>query len=760
MKKYIKWTLIIVLLSSFSPNIQSQSYHEKYWWYRYRFRQYFTDIGEGEGKSLVASRHKWKGSNISLSDQTIKLAWYMGILALESYQLEYEHDELDDMTLTELYYAILAYERLDMCEDKAPWYQSAEHDGFFMRHDVALTDGTYEEVDEDGNFSFNFDMSNYNYGIDPSVNEFNKTAPGMPFYVDRFWRFKEGQETNYEEQKSEEMSIDQAAALLMGFSLVKRFLPSGNVAFKNTETGINMTFDFIQRAKTNALKIAEHMRDGYTDGFELLDQDYNWAWLIAISTLIPLTPHPELYGVENWATKNPHGDKVGRDGWNARVVRYGVKKAIEEITGNYFSEETGSGEHLWDFIAASQDWEIFPGPYHSRIILANLAIVGDSWNHELLWGLLTARRTPGVVERLLKKSNSVEDNDANTVYPGIRTDHELLYVLLWSALHITSWEDNFDNIQDNSYMHRIRTILDSAPLCGPYNYSEEGDGVEQDIPFNFTGCDNCLLPNMAPSGWRASNRFQNVPYEFKKGRNDSHAVYNGNDYMMLYLLYRKYIMWQIGGHNGYAYIRNMIYSEIEQSYPYEDAGTDFGTINNPANLRAFETIKYNGQIGSESNEDGSLNLIAGKNISLTPGFHVYPGSTFSAKIEEYNCFEVSNNKSSFVDNNYIKPKNNNIGAMYQSVSGFKTNSSTYIEENASDIFIYPNPANTEITISSNNALENLVYRVYNQQGQFLYSGKLSIGNAIKVADLPNGLYFIEAINDNGIIIKEKFIVNH
>jgi hypothetical protein len=357
------------------------------------------------------------------------------------------------------------------------------------------------------------------------------------------------------------------------------------------------------------------MREGFSDGFELLDEDNNWAWLIIVSGLTGMPPHPEFYGVENWVVKNPHGDKVGRDGWNARIIRYGVKKAIEEITGENFSQEAGNGASIWEFIAVTQDFGYFPGPYHSRIILANLAVVGDSWNHWIL------RRTPGVIYRLLKWVNPVNE-DGECIYPSVRTDHELLYVLLWSALHATEWEDNYDKIQDHSYMDRIRGILNSAPLCGPYNYSERGDGIEQDEPFYFDGCDGCLLPNMAPPGWRAGNRFQNIPYEFKKGRNDSHAIYNGNDYMMLYLLYRKYLMWQLGGHNGYAIFRNMINSNIEQSFPFEDNGTDYGTLGNPANLRAFESLNYNGDVGNASNENGSLNLIAGHKIKLTAGFHV------------------------------------------------------------------------------------------------------------------------------------------
>lgn len=122
MKRYILKIIIIIFLVNLIPPTTSaqdlsEELHEKYWWYRHRFRQYFIDIGAGEGKSLVASRHKWRGQNISVGDQTIKLGWYLGILSLEYYQIEYEASGSGDMTLTELYYALQTYERLDKCED-------------------------------------------------------------------------------------------------------------------------------------------------------------------------------------------------------------------------------------------------------------------------------------------------------------------------------------------------------------------------------------------------------------------------------------------------------------------------------------------------------------------------------------------------------------------------------------------------------------------------------------------------------------------
>lgn len=57
-------------------------------------------------------------------------------------------------------------------------------------------------------------------------------------------------------------------------------------------------------------------------------------------------------------------------------------------------------------------------------------------------------------------------------------------------------------------------------------------------------------------------------------------------------------------------------------------------------------------------------------------------------------------------------------------------------------------------------MDHMIYKIFNQQGQFLFEGKLYQNKGINVNDLSNGFYYIEACDNTGIAFREKFIVKH
>jgi len=81
-----------------------------------------------------------------------------------------------------------------------------------------------------------------------------------------------------------------------------------------------------------------------------------------------------------------------------------------------------------------------------------------------------------------------------------------------------------------------------------------------------------------------------------------------------------------------------------------------------------------------------------------------------------------------------------------------------LEERVFDnIDIYPIPANTVLTV--NGVSDPLEYQVFDLTGKSLFSGVLSTGeNALHVADLPSGLYFLELLNKSGEKVVRKIIV--
>lgn len=81
-----------------------------------------------------------------------------------------------------------------------------------------------------------------------------------------------------------------------------------------------------------------------------------------------------------------------------------------------------------------------------------------------------------------------------------------------------------------------------------------------------------------------------------------------------------------------------------------------------------------------------------------------------------------------------------------------------IEEN-SKVEFYPNPTNNVITL---NARLKPMYnvKIYNAQGSLVLNENMSSGNDIKLEQLPDGIYFIDLVdNQNGIHSNQKIILN-
>jgi hypothetical protein len=754
-----KILLIIVIIFSFQSFCQnnfsasmSSSLHEKYWFYRERLK-YFVVPGEGSGESIVYDvRNLWETQDLTLGDQTIDLAWYLGILALEAEQLSWQ----DDMTLTELYYAIKAFERLDMCEDKYPWNKpTSELDGFFMRFDAALIDSSYHH-----------DMTNFNQGLDES-DVFLTQPPGMPTYVNRFRSLADVDWNNdaslYNSSVSAAMSQDQAAAMLMGLALVKKFAPSGEVFFFNTVENVNDHFNFQECAKSNALNITTYLKNSFIDipdPEDFFEPDY-----IFLEEILQFSNLTDDWEFGNWVITDPNNNGVQR-GYDAHFARKGYLSACEKITENNISFPA-DGLVNWEAIAHFLDFNVAPpGPYYNRIIWANLAVIADNWK------IITPnpfgpdfeiRTTPGTLDRLLKKSSlkryeihtSLDGEISITEhedYPPTDTDHEKLYNLIWVALNCNVSQDMYDKIND--YEPRIEEILTSAPLCGPYSFSKD-DTESEDLIFNFDGCINCLLPNRAAPGWRSSNRFRNEPYEFNGFKYHNTGNYPGHDYMMLYNLYRNYRIWWYGSGDGIGSYRNMIESFESQTYPYIENNIYYGTISNPANLRSFETFRYNGEIDELNNQKGSLNIRAGNTIVLEPGCHIKNGSNFNAKIEKYDCWDVGNgNKSStFYDNNYVQNQYN-ISPMKYS---YKTIDSRDINQSPITSFsIYPNPSHEYIKIECTLGSSEYNLRILDINGSVLISKIINPTETIDISQFDSGVYVAEILVD-GFSKKNKFI---
>lgn len=78
------------------------------------------------------------------------------------------------------------------------------------------------------------------------------------------------------------------------------------------------------------------------------------------------------------------------------------------------------------------------------------------------------------------------------------------------------------------------------------------------------------------------------------------------------------------------------------------------------------------------------------------------------------------------------------------------------ENSISKIFIYPNPAQNEITISSKNEKEIATVIIYNSLGHIVMN-KSNVVNPIDVSILSHGIYLVEVTSDE-VKIREKLVI--
>ena len=151
----MKSKLFALILLAFTGGIIAQNVDqknlEKYWKYCDQLRKRFMKIGTAKGESIPASviipnrqygqTDQTTGSIIQWRDATITLGYYWIVLATE-YKLLSDNNQDFQPTLNELYYSMVAFNRLDM---KAEGYLAGNLDvtanpsdlnGFFIRDDV------------------------------------------------------------------------------------------------------------------------------------------------------------------------------------------------------------------------------------------------------------------------------------------------------------------------------------------------------------------------------------------------------------------------------------------------------------------------------------------------------------------------------------------------------------------------------------------------------------------------------------------------
>ncbi|HBS87235.1 MAG: hypothetical protein A2W91_03375 [Bacteroidetes bacterium GWF2_38_335] len=335
---------------------------KKYWNYRQRL-EYFVSVGDQPGESCIAAQRNFMSGDkavLRFGQHITYFGEYMGVVATEYLLLKLENADVKS-TLTELYYILEAYKRLDKCESKFPWNQKNDClDGFAVRDDISAD---FIKRSPDLNRGQNEKIS---------FDSLRKTAPGKPGYVNRVCspgcadcacnsstKLSELKKTNCVNQ-------DDLCPLFTGLALVIKCLPD------------------------TLLTVIKN------DGSKVKYQFCDTARMIMYLSVSYLSNEHKKYGSDSWQLYRP--DSTAIDWRNGGVTKY-FSSAFIKLLEKYVPEKNVSEKascfyrFFWQFL------QIFPLPNNdNRSMTSHLAVVTDSWRFAGINTTCSGIRKQGMVD--------------------------------------------------------------------------------------------------------------------------------------------------------------------------------------------------------------------------------------------------------------------------------------------------------------------------------------------------------------------------
>ncbi len=419
---------IIVILTIFLAltNVSAQNVEQnldKYWQYRHKLVTQYMLIGDQQGYSLPASYINPGLERMKWSDNTIWLGWYIGMLATEYHLLHnarYEGYNDGDTAriaenLNELYYALKAIIRLDStAETSFTWNASCGipnvRNGFFIRDDVPAS------------------------------------------YTDSFPGYNNVDADFVEQNFANEMSQDQVYHVLLGLSLIKKFIPDTVVV-----NGFNIHDEAVEQARLIG------------------------AWV-----------HQD-----GWQIKNPAcGNKDVDRGPDVSLLAKGFNAALGYISDgsqDYSSDVSGTATFIWDQTLINPSAFVNVDNLHMTLALS---AIGEGWGSATLDNMMViAESNRWYAYPLLYIA--LRDTNAVTNY---QSHKQLIHFWSDSMLNeapITGPLSTYPNQNGHGYGVNNRFIRPRANHYAGINPNEEGH--------QWNGLDYMLLHNLQlivdPNKW-------------------------------------------------------------------------------------------------------------------------------------------------------------------------------------------------------------------------------------------------------------------
>ncbi|HEV7231717.1 MAG TPA: hypothetical protein VGO45_10340 [Bacteroidia bacterium] len=376
----------------------------KYWHYRERLVHDFMVVGPDAGQSIPAGvRNLWDGSGLHFGDAPVYLGYYIAVLATE-YTLLHGNGQQTDRSLTELYYALEAVNRLDAAAEPLWGIQDAQQplNGFLLECDVPA----------DFCQRYSRELNSLSPAKEPLTGKLTRRNNPVDYVESPL---------NAANCLNNTCSQDHLACLLMGLSLCVHFAPD-STAFLDQLTGRRRVYSF----RTSAIAITERVMHYL---------------------------HDAPFGGSAWTLHVPGGRRISNGkGGNAVFNAFGFAQAGKAITGkNYDTFGSGLTHLYWKSI---YNWPFFTRLHPDDLLFGlELSAMGDSWNSNKP-GKKTSDR--------IRKTGSYPTSGIPGLYAANDYGWDLFYTSLYALLHPASGM----NLQSDSTA--FQRILNSAPFEGPY----------------------------------------------------------------------------------------------------------------------------------------------------------------------------------------------------------------------------------------------------------------------------------------------------
>lgn len=700
---------------------------QKYWLARQRQKEHYMVVGAKAGNSIPAGYYNKKDSMSHFGDGTIRLGWYISILASEWKLLDL-HGKPAHNTEVELYYALRAIERLDSVSgamwswynfpnDKlpsqishystepgythylalnpayfdsasgkwigAPGYQSQALDGFFVRDDVPVY------------------MKHELEGVKKIASSHAES-----------WA-----QDNHRMYYANEMSQDQLVFLLMGLKFVDELVsPNVSVYGKGIRTWSKQIC-----ARLMDRLVMEYQRLGLPDKekYEIVNPHLSNSLLSHPNVARGSSMKFYRFPTALIANKIVYGK-----------IYNGFSFSPSQVTGSTYMWQAAQGHT--SFLAAVNFGSNVPNPWG-----INSGVVQDNKAKE--YALLAASdffKMPSAPNSFHYLYNACVEKAFRqwNIYPLM--NHVLFPPkFAYNKKVLNKWRD---------LKVRVEADLASYPCDGGYNY-----GV------------NDYTPNWGQTNkWFIYQSNQNNP-----SGNDAFVHFNGNgngeDYMLLYNLYRLAYFNQ-GSFEPYE---DLNLHAWKPAYPYYDGS--MGMIENipyPGTHFVPGTIKFKSEVNADANDmfqTGDVRLKSATAIRLLPptttggGFKVHKGANFLAKIVDRNQCDVHGYKQLVLDTMEWE--------MEDELEVIKPDSGKFLPFTQNAIRLYPNPTDEFLQIDIIDSLQNekFTLEVIDLLGKLHLRVEEQEGSSasISVSALKSGMYMVAITRAGGAYYVERFIKN-